>query len=554
MGQIEINHTGSGGTVVLSSDGTDLLLGGSAIGGGGGASAYTREAKTADYTAVAGDLGKILDFTANSSTLSLTAAATLGAGWYVWIKNSTTQTSGDHEITIDPNGSETIETSATRILYRGQSMLLVCDGSNFFTISGGVHGIAINSEAHGSSSEWPQAGGDEAIAIGYGSTSAQPYGVAMGWQANAQGNSGVALGYQAYGSHSAVAIGKQAEAHTGHIAIGNNAETSPSGDRETSIGYTSRTAGTDSIALGYSNASAAGSIALGIQTNSSSYGASGTDSIAIGHDAKSSDTKSVAVGPNTVASGLRSTALGYNSVASGQFALAIGSETAGGLGGALADHTVAIGPRALAQLEKGTCIGYYAYARERATGLGNNARSLATRSVALGADSEVMDTSTGGMALGSYSYVPQTRHGAIAFNNGVRFAAAGDSQAGLFVLRSDTTDATPEAMTTNNATAASTNQITIPTDSCIMFSGTIVAMQNGAQDQGGWEIKGLLKNDGGTTTLVNSNVQTFADGNSWAVALSADNTNNALKVQVTGEASHNIRWVANIQTSEVTYA
>ena len=63
-----------------------------------------------------------------------------------------------------------------------------------------------------------------------------------------------------------------------------------------------------------------------------------------------------------------------------------------------------------------------------------------------------------------------------------------------------------------------------------------------------------LKNDGGTTTLVNSNVQTFAEGNSWAVALSADNTNNALKVQVTGEASHNIRWVANIQTSEVTYA
>ena len=76
MGQIEINHTGSGGGVVLSSDGTDLLLGGSAI--GGGAAAYTREAKTANYTAVAGDLGKILDFTANSSTLTLTAAATLG--------------------------------------------------------------------------------------------------------------------------------------------------------------------------------------------------------------------------------------------------------------------------------------------------------------------------------------------------------------------------------------------------------------------------------------------------------------------------------------------
>jgi len=96
-------------------------------------------------------------------------------------------------------------------------------------------------------------------------------------------------------------------------------------------------------------------------------------------------------------------------------------------------------------------------------------------------------------------------------------------------------------MTTNNSTASTNNQVwagnhnngSNTSDTCIMFSGTIVAMQNGAQDQGGWEIKGLLKNDGGTTTLVNSNVQTFAEGNGWAVALSADNTNNALKVQET---------------------
>ena len=109
-------------------------------------------------------------------------------------------------------------------------------------------------------------------------------------------------------------------------------------------------------------------------------------------------------------------------------------------------------------------------------------------------------------------------------------------------------------MTTSNSTAAADNQIVAASDTCIMFSGTIVAMQNGAADQGGWQISGLLKNDGGTTTLVNSEVKTFADGNGWSIVLSADNTNNALKVQCTGEASHNIRWVANIQTSEVTYA
>ncbi len=35
MGKIEIDHTGSGSGITLSSDGTSLLLGGTAIGGGG---------------------------------------------------------------------------------------------------------------------------------------------------------------------------------------------------------------------------------------------------------------------------------------------------------------------------------------------------------------------------------------------------------------------------------------------------------------------------------------------------------------------------------------
>ena len=36
MGKVEIDHTGSGSGITLSSDGTDLLLDGTAIGGGGG--------------------------------------------------------------------------------------------------------------------------------------------------------------------------------------------------------------------------------------------------------------------------------------------------------------------------------------------------------------------------------------------------------------------------------------------------------------------------------------------------------------------------------------
>lgn len=86
-------------------------------------------------TVVAGDSGKVLLCNASTAfTLSLTAAATLGDGFIVTIvkTNADTNTSTG-ALTIDPNGTETINgTSSNQILY-GQyaSLTLVCDGSNW---------------------------------------------------------------------------------------------------------------------------------------------------------------------------------------------------------------------------------------------------------------------------------------------------------------------------------------------------------------------------------------------------------------------------------------
>ena len=79
-------------------------------------------------------------------------------------------------------------------------------------------------------------------------------------------------------------------------------------------------------------------------------------------------------------------------------------------------------------------------------------------------------------------------------------------------------------------------------------------MQNSAQSYGSWEIKGLLVKASGTTTLPSSAITVISNESNWGITLSADNTNNALLITVTGEASHNIRWVANIHTAEVLYA
>jgi hypothetical protein len=70
----------------LTTDGTDT----SWATAGGGSSALTIQNKTSAYTVVAGDLGTIINCTSGTFTVSLTAAATLGAGFNCWIWNTST--------------------------------------------------------------------------------------------------------------------------------------------------------------------------------------------------------------------------------------------------------------------------------------------------------------------------------------------------------------------------------------------------------------------------------------------------------------------------------
>lgn len=70
-------------------------------------------------------------------TQTITAAATLGAGWWVQLRNDSTD--GLTVLTLDPNGAETVDGLTTLTMYSGDTRLLVCDGSAFHTtlIAGG---------------------------------------------------------------------------------------------------------------------------------------------------------------------------------------------------------------------------------------------------------------------------------------------------------------------------------------------------------------------------------------------------------------------------------
>jgi hypothetical protein len=97
----------------------------------------------------------------------------------------------------------------------------------------------------------------------------------------------------------------------------------------------------------------------------------------------------------------------------------------------------------------------------------------------------------------------------------------------------------------------------LPNNASYSFKGRVIARSTGNGDTSDWDIRGTIRK--GTTAasaaLVGSVVtMVYQDSgaSAWALALSADTTLGGLKVQVTGVAATTIRWVAHIDTVEVT--
>jgi hypothetical protein len=243
--------------------------------------------------------------------------------------------------------------------------------------------------------------------------------------------------------------------------------------------------------------------------------------------------------------------MGSQAKAAGQYSLAIGRTCT-----ANATGTTALGIGASASGNYSTAIGRNVTADSTSIGLGYIVTATGSFSTALGANVDA--TGARSMALGSYSVAATS--GKLAYAGG-RFSADGDAQTGIYVLRSDTTDATAEALTADNSSAGTDDQIILPNNSAYSFSGTIIARESAAagSDYASWEIKGaLLRDANAASTVLGNGIQNklyaTSGASAWAIALTADTTNGGLKIEVTGAASTNIRWVATVNTSEVTYA
>jgi len=392
----------------------------------------------------------------------------------------------------------------------GSGITLSSDGTSLLlggtAIGGGGGGADLYAANESSPSAQPSATGINAIAIGDDSLASGLRGMAVGYSSKASGQDSSALGNATASGESSAAVGFYATASgAGAVSIGYSAVAS--GTFAGCLGFNGKATANSSIALGNSYASGEDSLAAIIDNNTSSYGAGGYSNIAMGVNAKAtSGGSTVAIGAGTVASGNFAAAVGANCEATnGGSAFGRASDATGGF-------SLALGASNLASQ-------FYSVA------IGNNAKS------------EIK--------------------GKLAYGSG-RFTTNGDVQAGTFILRMASTSGSPAVLTSDGSTTADTiNQIVLPNNSAYAFHGTIVARESAGSgtECAAWKVEGLIRREGsaGTTVLVNSATTVLNNAPSWGMALSADTTNGALAITVTG-AAKTIRWVATIQTTELTYA
>jgi hypothetical protein len=159
----------------------------------------------------------------------------------------------------------------------------------------------------------------------------------------------------------------------------------------------------------------------------------------------------------------------------------------------------------------------------------------------------------------TYSTIPggfraaATRYGELCHAAG-QFAAQGDAQHTVLIARRLTTNATAnQVLFLDN----SSSRLTLPAETTWAFTVKLSAY-NDTDNEGGWWIfrGGIRRNAANGTALIGSLITESgfeSSFNTASTSVVADDTNEALEIRVTGVASKNIRWVAVVDISQVSY-
>jgi hypothetical protein len=194
----------------------------------------------------------------------------------------------------------------------------------------------------------------------------------------------------------------------------------------------------------------------------------------------------------------------------------------------------------------------------RAVAVGNQVTASNTSSFASGAQtgasgdtSTAMGFATSATALAAFSHGTNAvadRQGMRAGSSG-QFAARGDSQAVEFTLQNKTT--------TNAAVTlflGGTARLTIPSGKIMHATAHIVGSKSDGTAIAVYMRQVAIANVGGTTSLVGA-VNTLGTDTAagTSIAITADDTNDALQIAVTGVTSETWRWTAVVYGVEMAY-
>lgn len=132
-------------------------------------------------------------------------------------------------------------------------------------------------------------------------------------------------------------------------------------------------------------------------------------------------------------------------------------------------------------------------------------------------------------------------------------------QSGMMQAIINTAGNTPTEILIGGAGAS---RITIENNSAYKFNIFVIAVNAGATGGTAGDVvsfsgSGTIKNIGGTTTLINAVVMTQDDADAslvtTAVTVTADNVNDSLKIEVTGNTGETIRWLARVDYERITF-
>lgn len=149
--------------------------------------------------------------------------------------------------------------------------------------------------------------------------------------------------------------------------------------------------------------------------------------------------------------------------------------------------------------------------------------------------------------------VARTRGGVVQASG--RFASSGDAQIGRYTLRVGTTNAIPTPLWIDGT--AGSIPLAMVDNSTWTFRIVITGHRTDVGDgHAGYEFRGVVyRNSGAVTTTIQGKVAktVIAESNAvWDAGVAADTTNGGLVLTVTGQAGKSIRWLALVETVEIT--